>query len=294
MADVGGVDASIPLRAGQGIGAPLNPLEQIGKFAQVSNLINTGQIQQQTIQANKMSLAQQQKQLAYAHIAPLVAQGRINSMADLTSAAGALEHYGINTQPFLADVARTVSQDGNFIDNLKMQTVAGMQPPESVGKAIFPGQESVDQGLVSQPFLRGAPGTPGEGVRTAAGPATPLGMSPGQQGSPVTWTDKTGATQHGTIRQYNEALGNGLVNGPAVPAPSAVPAFGNPGGRYHPDNPALRNPNAAPATAAPASGAPASAAPVPPPAQRQAGKTYPTPRGPMTWTGTGWLPAGGQ
>lgn len=30
---------------------------------------------------------------------------------------------------------------------------------------------------------------------------------------------------------------------------------------------------------------------VPPPAQRVAGQTYSTPRGPMRWTGTGWLPA---
>lgn len=28
-----------------------------------------------------------------------------------------------------------------------------------------------------------------------------------------------------------------------------------------------------------------------PPAQRQAGQVYPTPKGPMQWTGTGWLPA---
>lgn len=219
----GSVDASIPLRAGQGVGAPLNPLEQIGKFAQVSNLLNTGQIQQQTIQANKMSLAQQQKQLAYAHIAPLVAQGRINNMADLTSAAGALEHYGINTQPFLADVARTVGQGGNFIDNLKMQTAAGMQAPENVGKAIFPSQESVDQGLVSQPFLRGAPGTPGEGVRTPSGPATPLGASPAQQGSIVEYTTSDGVTKREPWAKWNIDRGNGMVNGPGrwVDGPSA-------------------------------------------------------------------------
>ena len=32
--------------------------------------------------------------------------------------------------------------------------------------------------------------------------------------------------------------------------------------------------------------------PVPPPEQRKAGTVYPTPKGPMKWTGTGWLPAG--
>jgi hypothetical protein len=51
-------------------------------------------------------------------------------------------------------------------------------------------------------------------------------------------------------------------------------------------------PNGSPA---PASGNPAAAATVsgavPPPAARKPGATYQTPKGPMTWTGTGWLPA---
>jgi len=43
---------------------------------------------------------------------------------------------------------------------------------------------------------------------------------------------------------------------------------------------------AAPTAAAPQTNAVAA----PPPAQRIAGQTYATPRGPMKWTGTGWLP----
>lgn len=41
--------------------------------------------------------------------------------------------------------------------------------------------------------------------------------------------------------------------------------------------------------AAPAQAAPAAA--IPPPEQRERDKVYPTPRGPMIWTGTGWRPA---
>lgn len=33
---------------------------------------------------------------------------------------------------------------------------------------------------------------------------------------------------------------------------------------------------------------------VSPPSKREAGQTYPTPKGPMTWTGTGWVPAQAQ
>lgn len=54
---------------------------------------------------------------------------------------------------------------------------------------------------------------------------------------------------------------------------------------------------AGPTAAAPAAPAPGPAAPspatVPPPAQRVVGRIYDTPRGPMAWTGTGWLPQGG-
>lgn len=44
---------------------------------------------------------------------------------------------------------------------------------------------------------------------------------------------------------------------------------------------------------APAGPAATPATAVPPPAQRQAGAVYTTPKGPMRWTGTGWVPASG-
>lgn len=50
---------------------------------------------------------------------------------------------------------------------------------------------------------------------------------------------------------------------------------------------AVTGPTPLPAAAAPA---PASPGVIPPPEQRVPGRTYPTPRGPMTWTGTGWVP----
>jgi hypothetical protein len=48
--------------------------------------------------------------------------------------------------------------------------------------------------------------------------------------------------------------------------------------------PAAPQPGAGTAVAAPPN--------IPPPAQRIRGKIYQTPRGPMVWTGTGWVPAG--
>lgn len=55
------------------------------------------------------------------------------------------------------------------------------------------------------------------------------------------------------------------------------------------------DPSQAPAVVKPPAGGPPAGAtypPAPPQAQRQAGATYSTPRGPMKWTGTGWVPAG--
>lgn len=247
-------DASIPLKAGAGVPAPVNPLSSVGDFAKNLAVINQTKLQEQTMRSNTMSLAQQMKQLAYSHIAPLVAQGRINNLSDLTDALGGLEAHGVVTHPILEDMTRTLGMGGDFISNLKAQTVAGTQPPENAVKAIAPIQSMQDQGLIRQPFLTGAPGMPNQGVTTPVGPAIPLGAAPGTQGQPVTWVDQKGVTHSGTFAQYNEALGNGAVNGPARPAatPGGVPgaaSFGNPNGGYAPQNPALRGPNAAPSGA---------------------------------------------
>jgi hypothetical protein len=126
--------------------------------------------------------------------------------------------------------------------------------------ALAPIPSTINQGLVDQPMLTNAPGMPNQGVRTPVGQPAQLGLSPGQAGEQVTWVDKSGATQYGTKAQYNTALGNGQVNGPAMPATSggALPGFGANGGRYAPSatapaNPALHNPTGfAPPTPNPA------------------------------------------
>lgn len=257
----GGVNPEIPLEAGQG--TQTNPLASTGQLVNTLAGINQLRLfpgalqqQQQQIQGAQMSLWQQQKQLAYSQIAPLVAQGRINNTADLTTALGNLESNGVVTAPFLDDMVSSLGQGGDFIDNLKAQTVAGTQPPERAVAALAPAQSTVDQGLTRQPYLTPAPGMPGQGQPVPVGQPQPLGASPAQQGAPVTWRDATGATHTGTWAQYNAALGNGGVNGPirGAPAIPGVSTFGTPGGRY-PSNPALRNP----ATVGMGSGVPAGA-----------------------------------
>ncbi len=255
------VDTSIPLRAGQGAGQ-VNPLAQVGQFADTLGKINQTKLQQQQLQSGTLSLWQQQKQAAYAQIAPLVAQGRINSTSDLTTALAGIEAHGGVTAPFIQDMTDSLGQGGDFISNLKAQTVAGTQPPEKAVGALAPIPSTITQGLVNQPMLTVAPGMQGQGTRSPAGAPAQLGASPETQGQPVTWQDTSGATHNGTWAQYNEALGNGQVNGPARPitTPATAPgvSFGNPGGRFgpgtatQPGNPALRNPAAAQPGGAPA------------------------------------------
>jgi hypothetical protein len=225
------VDASIPLRAGQGVAPPQNPLATIGQFVGIQNQINHGKIQNQTIQSNQLSLIQQHKALAYAQILPAVLGGRINNMADLTSALGALEHYGINTQPVTADIVQTVMQGGDFVGNLKRQALAGAQSPENAAKAITPSPVDVDQGPQVQPGLRGAPGTPEQGIVTPTGPAIPKFPGPEQQtgfierpataaeaaqlgippGTPIKVPNISQASQSGTLPLYGPAA-RGVVS----------------------------------------------------------------------------------
>lgn len=207
-----GVNPDVILRAGG------NPLESVGSFAKALGAINNTKLQGQALQSGTMSLWQQQKQLAYAHIAPLVAQGRINNIGDLTSALAGVEANGGVTAPFIKDMVDSLGVGGgNFVDNLKAQTVGGTQAPENAVKALAPVPSTLDQGLVSQPMLTPNAGMPDQGVRTPSGPAAALGASPGTQGAQVTWKDVNGVEHQTTWAEYNVARGNGKVLGPAVP-----------------------------------------------------------------------------
>lgn len=258
--------SSIPLAAGQGVGAPANPLDTIGKFAGIQNALNQNKmfpgalrLQGQEIQSNQLALAQRLKQTAYQHLAAGVADGSISDIGSATSALASLEHnYGIPTDGVIQDITNLGGNGPDFQSRLKGLVVANTQKPENAVTALAPSPVTVDQGLNLGVFNRGAPGTQGQGQLTPAG-SVPLGAGPGTQGAPVQWKDPSGAEHFGTWAQYNVELGNGRVNGPAVSvAPGAAPGGGQPGalfggsnGRY-PSNPALRAPGAATASPPPA------------------------------------------
>ncbi len=98
----------------------------------------------------------------------------------------------------------------------------------------------------------------------------------------------TGLTEYQKTRNAGTAIQNAIAAHP-------LRETGEPGvdNWIFPDKPStLKRVLAGPNVGAPgAQPSVTNAVAVPPPAQRIAGQTYSTPRGPMRWTGTGWLPA---
>lgn len=221
MGSIGGVDSSIPLRAGTGLGAPTDPMERIGKFATVSNAINTGQIQQQQLQSGKLSLFQQMKQTAMAHLAPLVANGDIKSMSDFTTALARLEGNGVITQPFIQTMSDSIARGGDFNKTLRDMTVAGMQPPEKVGDVLYTRPGTLDVGGQIIPTLTGAPGTSREGQVTTPTQGFEKGYTPGER--LPTLTRK--ATQADVDRDPRLTIGQDIP----IPATEVVKPYSNPG-----------------------------------------------------------------
>lgn len=267
----GGVDASIPLKAGAGIPAPVNPLAQVGDFARTLGAINSTKLQGQQLQAGQMSLAQQLRQLAYSHLAPGVADGTIHDESSLTTALGTLEHnYGIPTDGVLRDIVSQTGQGGNFADRLKALTVAGAQAPENAVKAVAPTVSNVDVG--GQIITRTTPnaGMPNQGVPTDVA-GTTKGYTPGEQlggiHRPATQADvdagrATAIGQDIIVPATNLPASGGYnpgVGGARVPVP---PGALGPGGYRPPQRPLtqLGAPYQPPGTAAPGAAAPGTGA----------------------------------
>ena len=188
----GGVDASIPLQAGRGAAQP-DPLATIGRFATIQNQINQGQLQQQQLASGKMSLAQQTKQMIAAHLAPLIAQGRIKTTADATDALAGLEHtYKLPTGDAVNEMLGIANRDGSFPDNVATWTAANLHSAENMAPAITPRMNLIDVGGGTLPMTTPAP-LLGRQTPTASGPLIEKGYTPSegleQQQVPATQAD---------------------------------------------------------------------------------------------------------
>jgi hypothetical protein len=224
----GGVASNIPLQAGVGV-QQSNPLQSVGNFADAMNKVNQlklfpGQqtLQQQSIQSNAAALYQQQKQLAYAQLAPLIQRGLINNADDVTTALGHMEANGTITSPIIDDMTRTAQMGGDFVGNMKALTAAGVVPPEKSVAAVSPTPGTLNTGGQIIPLLTPAPGMPGQGVPVPSAPGFSVGYTPGQQMEGI----HRPATQADVAAGRASAIGQDLI----VPATTLPGSAGyNPG-----------------------------------------------------------------
>ncbi len=268
----GGVDSSIALQAGKGVQQP-NPLETIGKFAGVQNALNSNKmfpLQQRALdlsnqrsqlglQSDQSSLIQQQRQLGYASLAPLLAKKGPLTLDDLTTGLAGFEKSGGVSAPVLAEMMHLpltgdpAADDANF----RAHILANTQAPAAAAGAVLPGQATVDTGTGIQPVTVGARGLPGQGGLTPAGPQVEVYPSRGSTLQPVTWKDAHGVEQQGTMADWAHAHDMDSSIGPATTAgaaPGGKPAPIPGDGSYRPRGAGTQAPNSSGPIAGPVPG----------------------------------------
>jgi hypothetical protein len=179
---IGGVDASIPLQAGKGV-APVNPLAQIGEFANVQNALNTAKmfpgqlaLQKQQQQSNAMNLIEQNNQGAAHFLSQFVTTPPkdINAFTDLAARAEAMGYSaaGLNH-------ARQVAEANGvpLADAFQRWVVANAQPAHTAVNSVAPAQTTMNAGDVVLPIATPNPGTPGAGQPRQVAPGIAVGPS---------------------------------------------------------------------------------------------------------------------
>lgn len=276
---IGGVDASIPLQAGRGV-KQADPLQTIGQFANIQNALNTAKLnpllakqldlanQRSAIglQSDQSSLIQQQRQLGYASLAPLLAKKGALTLDDVTGGLAGFEKSGGVSAPVLNELQHLSITGNPAVDDatFRAHILANAQAPAAASRAVTPGQGTIDTGPTITPVLTGAPGMPDQGVVTPVGAipkgigpqfvGTGAGSVPTNNGAPVgsaianqlsqaqlatptqIGVDKSGAPIMGTLEQFlgkagASPLGTGRpiptsLRGPNAPAPGVVTGLG--------------------------------------------------------------------
>lgn len=246
----GGVDSSIPLQAGRGVGAQVNPLQSIGQFADTMGKINNLklfpgqlQLQQQAVQGGGATVAQHLNQVGANAMVPALSDPNL-TMETLTHYAGAAEgiHGGIThgvmgqvaALPFAPDtpqwqtaVKGIIASQAQTDPNASVSQVAGTPVDISTANGVNSG--------VRQPAYAGG------GVTAAS--ITPMGTAPQVIHRPATADD--------VAKNPTLTVGQDIIA--PYPGTGGGPPMG-PGGYRAPDLTRLGapyRPPGAPATAVP-------------------------------------------
>tara|TARA_R110000868_G_scaffold143298_1_gene361341 strand:- start:1858 stop:2784 length:927 start_codon:yes stop_codon:yes gene_type:complete len=178
----GGVDASIPLQAGRV--APVNPLQQIGEFANVMNALNTGDLQKQAITRGKSQTAQTVNQIAYQALLPLLASPELLTVPRVAKLLGSLEDMGLPTGELVHHIGR-IAVTGNPEQNnqiLRAHIATSSQgSPESGLRAVTPSAQTMDVGGQILPLSVSPAASLQPGAISQSGAGFRRGFTPGEE-----------------------------------------------------------------------------------------------------------------
>jgi hypothetical protein len=232
----GGIDPTIPLQAGKGV-QQTNPLESIGRFANAANSLNSLrlfpgqlQLQQQQVESNATSLAQQHYRAAAQLLTPLLAKDKITA-DDVATVLGSGEKLGIITQPFLAHLTGTgpapnTPEYTQFIKSA-VAPLSQSSGETAVGQVTRHPGPTFDTGQELIPTTVAPAGLPNPGVPMPTGQSIPTYPSRSQLIGQVQWQDSQGRTHYGTQAEYATARGLDAMIGPATPAQTPPPVTTN-------------------------------------------------------------------
>lgn len=252
----GGVNTAIPLSAGQGA-AQLNPLAQVGNFADTLGKINQLTLQKQAITGGAATVAQHLQQVGTNAMLPFLAIDN-PTMGDLTNAAAYAEKIAGGTTNHIMQIAQNnpyppnTPEWGNWMKR-SIGALSQTDPTAAVAQAAGTPAEQMTANGISAGVR--APATAGAGFTAAT--TTPMGIAPARATRPATAAD--------VAANPSLTIGTPIFTVlPGSAAPGAPGASLGPGGYRPPQRPLtqLGAPYAPPGGAP--TGAPATPTPVAP------------------------------
>lgn len=221
---IGGVDASIPLRAGQNVAQPANPLQMVGNYANIQGALLRNQLiptEQQLLQAQagqqQLDLARNKFAAGARFLLPLV--GDPNPTIDKLTTGLA----GAHAAGFDVDGITNLVQQGFPVNGSAAERQAWVR--QNIGGPLMTTQETINNfvgvpttrqtGLETQSGVQAGPLAPQGGSFTSSGIPTQQYPSRSERMAPVHWVDHdTGATVYGTAEEYARLTGSGHNLGP--------------------------------------------------------------------------------
>lgn len=234
----GGVDSSIPLRAGQGMAAAPNPLAQIGEFAKTVNELNRlklfpgiQELQKQEIEQQQQTTGAIKTARAWGFMAPLLAvppdQWTHQMVTDEIARAGAA---GADTQPIVAALSAAPSGDGAALHGFMWSRIASQMQTGAEARlgAIGPNVSIQNTGQELIPVSQANKFGPTPGAITQQPGSVAVVPSTSDLSTPVEYTGADGSVVQTTKGEYASRRGISPESLGPVVAGQRMPALNAP------------------------------------------------------------------